>query len=100
MCQIFLWNQICCRFLQQAVKFCRTQMTFLNCTMLAGESLSDMWHQESFGFSISLAHANHSFMKGQPAHQEGCNLLQWGHSQLQSPGAGKTFFPIRSQLAW
>ena len=41
------------------------------CCVSAGKG-----NQGSFGFSSSLALFNPSFMKGQPAHHEGFNLLQ------------------------
>jgi hypothetical protein len=46
--------------------------------MIADVSLADKGRQERFGFSSSLALVNISIMKGQPAHQEGGNLLQEG----------------------
>jgi hypothetical protein len=49
--------------------------------MISGVSLADMGHQESIGFSASLDLANHSFLKGKPAHHEVCKLLQGGSSQ-------------------
>ena len=45
-------------------------------TMVADLYLAGNGHQRKLGFSSSLALFNSSFKKGQPAHQEGFNLLQ------------------------
>ena len=53
--------------------------------MVADVSLAGKGHQGSFGFSASLALVNPSFMKGQPAHQEGFKLLQ---EEVTQPALG------------
>jgi hypothetical protein len=51
-------------------------------TMLSDLALAEMIHQENFVLFSSLALFNPCLKKGQPAHQEGCNLLQGGYVGL------------------